>query len=192
MRISDDDILVSRNGVDRDRKNDYDDELLVRCTSGAGMVSFKFLKAEDYEETGFMAMEYFGGPLSRLKNNAKNSELVIVDPFMLKLLYKALAGSYEDGLKMFEADEGGLFGIHFIEGEGLGGKGTYIFILGFRTKRDAKAFIKSGGKKRKKILWDIILNPKEATKFVELMVQKMKKYMPEVVKDLEAEEKEQK
>lgn len=168
--------------IDKDRKGDYTDEILVRCSSGSGVLSIKFFKASKEDNSdGCIELEYFAGPFSKTKNNKKNIPLVFMEPKIIELFYKSINQYFSDGMRVLGGEDGGFVGIHHINADGPAGEGLYLFIMGFKNKSDTRAFMRSHGKKWRKLLWDIVLEPKEAVKFVEVFNQKIKKYIPNAI-----------
>ena len=162
--------------VDKNRKNEYySDELLVRCSCGCSIMSFRVAEAQNEEGDVLPILElvYFSNGFNeyikpRVFNNA--SVLSIIDPQSVLTLYDLMTGTINNGHGYVQTQRGEFVGIDIDPDD------HSLSIHCVEKEKDIHKLHLQGPRKAfKKILWYLVLEAPEAQKLISFIYKMLEK-----------------
>lgn len=162
--------------VDKNRKDEYySDELLIRCSCGCSIISFRAAEAQDENDNAFPVLElvYFSNGYNefikpRVFNNA--SVLSIIDPQSVLTLYGLMTAQINNGHGYVQTQGGEFVGVD------VDPENNSLSIHCVATEKDIHKIHKQGPEKAfKKIIWGLMFEASEAEKIISFIFRMIEK-----------------
>ena len=174
-----------------DKQIAFDDEIAVRCTCGAEILTFSFFKVpvED-KEVQTLATSLLTPVIKKpRKKILKSAAMMFPSDEAIQLFYQLLKGDINDGYGCIAALNGSLLGVSQSTDED-GNKNGELCFLGFASEKDFQKYNNAKNDKQaaKYVGWEIYLDNKGAKTFVAQFEKIFKKIYPDFKLNSEVEE----
>lgn len=168
--------------IDKNRKDDYDYEVIARCESGTGILSVKTFAVgievqNDPQEVPVIEVEYYSSVgFKRKKNFLKAKVVTIIEPWAIVNFVGLLNRKINDGVGAVIGMEDEVLALEIEENEKT--KETELFLYAFASPKDMDKFLYGKRGSWKKVLWMFKLGEAELKKFTEEFNKQFKKAAP--------------
>ena len=162
--------------VDKNRKDEYySDELLIRCSCGCSIMSFRIAEAqsEEGEVLPILELVHFSNGFNedikpRVFNNA--SVLGVVDPQSVLTLYGLMTGTINNGHGYVQTQGGEFVGVDVDPDD------HSLSIHCVEKEKDIHKLHQKGPQKAfKKIIWSLVFGAPEAEKLISFVCKMIEK-----------------